>query len=135
MASLVAGLLLSVCLIAAGVLLLRMKPAGRLLSLVYGVVQILLVAGMILFLVFVQGPVEDKVYKTLAEKDRHLAQLASDQDERKPLTIVVSLLGLIYPLVVLVLLSRPHVSAAFGREFWEVERDEKEMGYGRRRQD
>jgi hypothetical protein len=116
--------------IISGVMMLGLNPTGRSLSIVGALGIIVLVMGMMLFLFLVVGPAEDRVYKALAEKDKELAQAASEMNEAGPMAIVGGVIGLIYPVFVLGALTRPHVAAAFRGEAWGPDREDDEMGYG-----
>mgnify|MGYP005840950849 CR=1 FL=1 len=90
----VLGLLLSLWMVIASILLLQMKPIGHTLMLANAVVQILWA-----------------VVRTLVEM-----WLAGDQVQMAQ-SAVGAIIALVFPIVVLIVLTRPNLKAAFQSEF------------------
>ena len=114
-ASLAVSLLLDVLLLAGGTGLLSMQPWARTVSLVYAVLSILTKVFTLVNLAFT-WPVMDKFIQQEAAKDPNLGPLTSMMPAILGVTAVFTLLLMIYPVVVLVILLRPRIAAAFREE-------------------
>ncbi|MGQ9658256.1 MAG: hypothetical protein ACUVV1_10215 [Fimbriimonadales bacterium] len=88
----VLGLLLSLWMVIASILLLQMKPIGHVLLLANAVVQILWV--------IVRVPLEIRIGGE---------QISTVQ------SVVGAVIALVFPIVVLIVLTRPNIKAAFQR--------------------
>jgi hypothetical protein len=111
-ASLAVSLLLDVLLLAGGVGLLSMQPWARTLSLVYAVLSILAKVFTLANLAFT-WPVINQVIEQEAARNPNLGPITSMMPGILGLTAVFTLLLMIYPVVVLIILLRPRVAAAF----------------------
>lgn len=122
---------LGILLIVAGVGLLKVKPQGRTLSLVYAVAKIVVVvAGAVYAIGYVQPASE-------AWTKEFMAKMTKQQPPGTPVPsiptlgpggsiaagVMSSLMYLVYPIVLLVLLNTPTIKAAFyggpGRDPWD----------------
>jgi hypothetical protein len=108
------GILLSVLMITAGVGLLFLRPWARRLSLVYGICSILFQLVGVIFLLSFLMPITNNFYRQM---EREYPQAAFVFGISRMLTLVnflVAPIGFVYPIIVLVLLTRPKLVAAFG---------------------
>jgi len=120
------GLLLSALLLAGGVGLLKMRPWGRTVSLVYAPLSIAYhLVALIYALAFIMPAT------------REFLQLAAQQNPQMGPAVVAGEVGgyiglfigtavIIYPIVVLVILLRPSVAAAFRGEYPPTPEEEEE---------
>lgn len=95
-ASLVIGFVFSIWLLISAILLLRMLPIGRTLMLTYAALSIL---WFVVDIALVSSALKDVI------GDRGIVQQA-----------IGSITGLIYPLAVLIVLTRPNIAQAFGQQ-------------------
>ena len=105
---------ISVLMIVAGVGLVQMKPWGRTCSLVYGGASIVSQVGRLIFTVGFFLPAMSDFYDSLASPGSGLPPGFSNIMKWALIGgVAVSLLGFVYPIIVLILLSRRSVLAAF----------------------
>lgn len=126
MTQIVLWLILSLLLVAAGIGLLIRRPWGRKLSLAYGVLSLVVqLAGLVYVVAFVIPAMGD-FYRQLEKEFPQMAFVFAASRVGQWMTPVVMPAGWIYPIVVLVLLTRPKVVAAFAGQppVAEVERVE-----------
>ncbi len=128
----VAGLLLAVVLVVAGVGLILMRAWARVLSYVYALAAILnVIAGSVINIVFVLPPMRASIREM-----RDLPQQALQvMDVTVTLIVfIVPLIGLIYPVAVLIVMSLSGVRRAFRqqeavREFRPLGADDRDDDY------
>ncbi|HZY86564.1 MAG TPA: hypothetical protein VFE78_17145 [Gemmataceae bacterium] len=111
-ASLAVNLLLDILLLAGGLGLLSMQPWARTVSLVYAVLSILTKVFTLANLAF-SWPVINRFLEEEAAKNPNLGPITSMMPAILGLTAVFTFLLMIYPIVVLIVLRRPSVAAAF----------------------
>jgi len=105
---------ISVLMIVAGVGLVQMKPWGRTCSFVYGGVSIVSQIGRLIFTVGFFLPAMSDFYDSLASPGAGLPPGFTNIMKYALIGgVAVSLLGFVYPIVVLIVLSRRSVRAAF----------------------
>jgi hypothetical protein len=134
-------LVISVLMIAAGAGLVLMKPWGRLLSLVYGVSSILTQTVRMIYLFAIFLPVMLAFYDTMLRSGAGGGPppgVVAGMKFGVVIGMCVAFLGYIYPILVLILLLRPSVAAAFrgeptGREDFgdRYDRGGRDDDYGR----
>jgi hypothetical protein len=120
---LAANLVLDVALVAAGIGLLQMRPWARTLSLIYAPLSIVnRLVGVVYSLVVVIPALDGIIRQMLDEMNRHRPAQAPNfpidtfANTMKMVMIgstVLSALVIAYPIVVLILLNRPAIKAAF----------------------
>ena len=116
-ASAVLGLVLSLLMIASAVGLLRLRTWGLLLALGYAALNLLATAAEAVYNFAVRAPALAEFTRQLAATGGRDAQMAPQLLQVSFLAVfVVSALTAVYPLVVLLVLCRPAVRAAFGGE-------------------
>jgi hypothetical protein len=120
-ASLVAGLILNVVLLVAGIGLLNMQGWGRVLSLVYSVVSIIDQIAMLIFTIAYVNPATQRWQQDFAQRmarqmGGRIPQggLGGDSTFNNILSLIGGILGVVYAIVLLVMMLRPSVAAAFG---------------------
>jgi hypothetical protein len=114
------ALILSAILVIAGIGLLNKRPWGRKLSLAYGVLSIVFqIAGMVYTVAFMFPAMSD-FYRQMEQEYPNLALLFSSARVGMWAGLVAVPVGLIYPIVVLVLMTRRGVVAVFAGEPSEV---------------
>jgi len=102
------GFLSIVLLLVAGIGLLRMEPWARKLSIVYGVYAILAtVASTVVNIVFVVQPLLSRASVT---RGAYALPVALGGEIG---TILAGLIALVYPVLLIVTMTRPHIAAAF----------------------
>ncbi len=105
---------ISVLMIAAGVGLVRMRPWGRTCSFVYGGVSIVSQVGRLVYTAGFFLPAMSDFYESLTGPASGLPPgFGTIMKYALIGGVAVSLLGFVYPIIVLVLLSRRSVRAAF----------------------
>jgi hypothetical protein len=107
-----ANLLLDVMLVTAGVGLLYLKSWARTLSLLYAGLSLLEKVGAIAYAA-ITFPAMASFMERQAQGDPNLAMMGSFAKFGMVFAIIVNLLLAIYPIVVLIVLTRPSVKAAF----------------------
>jgi hypothetical protein len=109
------NLLLDVMLITAGAGLLYLKSWARTLSLVYAVLSLLEKVGAIAYAA-ITFPLMSSFLERQAQGDPNLAMMGSFAKFGMVFAIIVNVLLAIYPIAVLIVLTRPSVKAAFERQ-------------------
>jgi hypothetical protein len=109
-------LVLDVMLISAGIGLLSVQPWARVVSLVYAALSILAKVIGLVNLAFT-WPVMSAFIEQEGRRDPNLQMMTSMMPAIMVGTAVVTVLFLIYPIVVLVILLRPSIAAAFRGEY------------------
>jgi hypothetical protein len=107
---------LSILLILSGIGLLKMAPWGRMLSLVYATLSILSNMALIVALVTVSIPLVQEYADKLAVHGQEGQTAGILIKGGVSVAIILSLVSMIYPVIVLILLFRPSVAAAFRGE-------------------
>ena len=110
------NLLLSVLMIVAGVGLLQVKRYGWLGSVLYGVVCLTMQILALFFNLLYTLPISQRILNEELNNHPTLAPMAGFLHAIFPLTIGFVLLGMIYPAIVLIVMSRPTVRAALRGE-------------------
>ncbi|MBY0526478.1 MAG: hypothetical protein K2R98_23995 [Gemmataceae bacterium] len=106
-------LLLSATMIISGAGLIQVKPWGRTLTIAYAFASLALkVIGFVVALT-ITLPVMKAFMQTLTPKTQEERMLVTIMDTVATMTPFMLLVFGIYPLVVLYLVTRPHVKAAF----------------------
>ena len=113
----VLGLGISIVLLAAGIGLVLMKPWARMLSIAYGLLSILLQGCTMLYTFVYVTPAQIALYDHLppppgmnAAQAQSIASIGKMTAGCSPFAAV---LGLIYPVIVLIIMLLPSVKAAF----------------------
>jgi hypothetical protein len=109
-------LLLSILLIVSGIGLLRMQSWGRIMALVYGTVSILSHIAVLVCMVMVSVPVAQAFAEKMAAKGEQEKMMASLMQFGVYMGMAVPIISMIYPAIVLILMLRPSVAAAFRGE-------------------
>jgi hypothetical protein len=140
--STVAGLLMNILLIVAGIGLLKMGRWGRTLCIVYGVVQILIEIGELVFRIVYLNPAIEQWNRNFAAPHGPMRAQANNPFLSNPaansaIEVVGTIFGMAYAIALLIIMFLPHVSAAFSRgDIEDYERrqlaEEEEGGYERR---
>lgn len=112
----VIGLLLSVLLIVSGAGLVQMKSFGWYGSVAYGVASLLIQISSLLYNLLYAMPISQRIMDEELKAHASLAPMAGFMQIIFPMTIAILTLGLIYPAIVLIVMSLPHVRAAFRGE-------------------
>ena len=107
------NLLLSVLMIVAGVGLLQVKRYGWWGSVLYGAGSLLTQIFALCFNLLYTLPITQPILDQELKSHPTLAPLAGFMRMIGPLSIGVVFLGMIYPTIVLLIMSRPTVRAAF----------------------
>ena len=124
------GLLLALLMVVAGFGLLQVKPYGWWGSVVYGVVALITDIFNLLFSLLYALPIARRIIDQELKSHPAAAPLAGFLQMTGPLTISVVILAMIYPAIVLLVMSRPTVRAAIRGEGAPSERDEYGAPYG-----
>ena len=106
------NLLLSILMIVAGVGLLQVKRYGWWGSVLYGAGSLLTQISALLFNLVYALPITQRILDQELQSHPTLAPLAGFMQMIGPITIGVVVLGMIYPTIVLIIMSRPKVRAA-----------------------
>ncbi len=124
----VIGLALSGLMIAAGVACLQMKPAGRTMSLIYAVASLIFQVATFIYSIFVTIPATAAFYDSLAGTGpgTGMPNFAASMKSGLYVGMSASLVGLIFPVLVLIFMLQPRIAAAFRGE-WNRPDD---YGYG-----
>jgi hypothetical protein len=112
-AGLVALLVLGILLVTAGVGLIYMRPWARTLSLVYAPLSILNRVGNFVYWIVLLAPAMKAFYQQMARSNSGLDPTILIADKFIYLSLILGLVVVVYPVVVLVVLLRPSVAAAF----------------------
>jgi hypothetical protein len=108
--------MLGILMIAAGVGLLQMQPWGRQLSIIYAVLSILVKVANIVYLWLVSIPVIVEFTKPLVNKGKEEAVIAQIIQTTAYVSGILPVIFMIYPLIVLIVMLRSSVAAAFRGE-------------------
>jgi hypothetical protein len=109
-------IVLSILLIISGIGLLKMAPWGRVLSLVYATLSILSNLALIVMLFFLSLPLAEEFADKLSVQGQEGQAAAILIKGGVYFGIILPLVSMIYPVIVLILLFRPSVAAAFRGE-------------------
>jgi hypothetical protein len=116
------NLVISLLLVVAGFGLVKMQPWGWWGSVFYGVARIIMQIYMLLFYLLYSLPLTGRILEEELKSRPTLQPFAWLYQIITPITIVVTALGLIYPIIVLIVMSRPKVRAAFRGETMDADR-------------
>ena len=111
--NIILNLLTSILLVVAGVGLVKLQPWGWYGSVVYGVARIIIQIYILIFNLLYSLPITGRILEEELRKRPTLQPLAFILQIVTPAAIAVAALGLIYPIIVLIFMSRPNVRAAF----------------------
>lgn len=133
--------ILSIMLIIAGIGLLQMRSWGRILSILYAVVSILIKIAFAVYTFILVMPVSREVNQVMFQQLRAQAKNPQEQammqammgmaDMMSMLQAVVPLITMVYPIVVLVIMFLKSTRQAFAGEVLPIGEDE----YDRRAED
>jgi hypothetical protein len=115
------NLLLSLLLVVAGVGLVKLQPWGWWGSVVYGVAGIFMQIYIVLFNLLYSLPIAERILEEEMKSRPSLQPFAWTLQIVAPIAIGVAALGLIYPIIVLIFMSRPKVRAAFRGEIADAD--------------
>jgi len=115
-ASLVQDTVLSVCLLVAGIGLLRMRAWGRSLSLLYAVLSILYKIGSIVYILLYTLPAMQALAKEFAGGDPQSKLMGLWLQFAAYFAVLSLAAQMLYPVFVLIAMLVPSVRAAFGGE-------------------
>jgi hypothetical protein len=122
----VVGLALSIVLLVGGIGLLHMKPWARFLSIGYAAGSIVLQCCSLFYTIVYVTPVQIALYDQMPPPPGMAAAqaqtIASMSKTVAGCSQFAGLLGLIYPLIVLIIMSLPKVRAAFRGETLDADR-------------
>jgi hypothetical protein len=128
------GIVANLLMVISGVGLLMVKSWGRILSIVYGVFSILLNIGAAAYAFLLQIPVTAEFFKNMPGKGQEQEAIRNMMQFALYGAAAFQLLFLIYPIIVLIIMFRPKVVAAFaggeasdraGGEDEHIEEDER----------
>ncbi len=103
------SMLSALALIAAGIGLLQLRPWARVLSIVYGIFSIVVgIVGMMVNAVFVFGPMITRARTGGPEAAASLVGLTAGT--------IGGIIGMVYPILLLVFMTRPRIRDAFHRQ-------------------
>jgi hypothetical protein len=109
--------MLSLLMIISGVGLLRMQPWGRILSILYAILSIAFKVFVIVYTMAFVIPTLNTFVSGYPDKDAQVtAMLQVMQVMMIILLVVVPVVTMIYPIIVLVIMLRPRIAAAFRGE-------------------
>jgi hypothetical protein len=112
-ATMALDLILCLIMIASGVGLLKLQPWGRMLAIVYAIFSILLkLFGAIYGFLFSIPAVTEFLEKTPAQNPQE-AMVFNVMKATLYVTPFLSLVFIVYPLIVLIIMMRPSIAAAF----------------------
>src|SRR5438105_9259900 len=112
-ASLVQDTVLSVCLLVAGIGLLRMRAWGRSLSLLYAVLSILYKIGSIVYILLYTLPAMQGLAKEFADGDPQSKFMGLSLQFGAYFAVLSLAAQMLYPVFVLIAMLVPSVAAAF----------------------
>ena len=115
------NLLTSILLVVAGVGLVKLQPWGWYGSVVYGVVRIIIQIYILIFNLLYSLPITGRILEEELRSRPTLQPFAFIFQIVTPIAIASAVLGLIYPIIVLIFMSRPNVRAAFRDQPSEIE--------------
>jgi len=106
-------IVLSILLIISGIGLLKMAPWGRTLSFVYATLSILSNLALIVMTFMVSVPLVQEFADKLSTQGQEAQVMATFMKIGVYFGIILPVVSMIYPAIVLILLLRPSVAAAF----------------------
>jgi hypothetical protein len=118
----VLNLLISLLLVVAGFGLVKMQLWGWWASVVYGVIRIVMQVYILLFNLLYSLPIGERILEEEMKSRPTLQPYVWIFQIVTPVAIAVAALGLIYPIIVLIVMSRPKVRAAFRGETADADR-------------
>jgi hypothetical protein len=104
---------LSIWLIVSGIGLLNMAPWGRILSFVYAALSILSNLALVVMMLMVNVPLVQEFADKLSGQGPEVQLMATIMKISVYGGIIFPIVSLVYPVIVLILLLRPSVAAAF----------------------
>jgi hypothetical protein len=140
----IANVLLSGCLIVAGIGLLGVQAWARALSIAYSVLTILTKIGSLIFTLAVVNPATARWEQDYLRRHGLIGQASATGDAafNNLLSVIGAVIGMAYAIVLLIMMLLPSVSASFaGREparEYDLDRgdeDEDDLGHERRRRE
>jgi hypothetical protein len=115
------GLVLSVLMLVSGIGLLSMQSWARVLAILYAILSILHHLASLIFAVGFTLPAARDFFAKKPPGNEMINTFASIMEIILIVSVVVGFLFIIYPIVVLILMLRPYVVAAFRGEVREPE--------------
>ncbi len=122
MGNIILNLLISLLLVVAGLGLVKMQMWGWRGSIAYGVARIVMQVYILLFSLLYSLPRTGPILEAELKSRPSLQPFAFVYQIVMPIAIGVALLGLIYPIIVLIVMSRPKVRRAFAGESLDADR-------------
>jgi hypothetical protein len=110
------NLALSLLLLISGLGLVNMQKYGWWGSILYGILSILMQVYLLLFSALYSMPIGQRILNEELAKHPAMQGFSGIFQAVGPLAITLALLGLIYPIIVLIVMSLPRVRAAFRGE-------------------
>jgi len=133
------GVILSIIMIVAGIGLLQVRPWGRVLSILYAVVSILVKIAFAVYTFVLVIPVSREVNQIVFQQVRAQAKNPREQammeaimsmaDTMTLMQVVVPLFMIVYPVVVLVIMFLKSTRQAFAGEVLPVSEDDEDRRY------
>jgi hypothetical protein len=108
--------LLCVVMLASGVGLLQMQPWGRLLAIFYAGLSILLKIVTVIYTALAIIPIIQEFTGPLSKKGQEQAVMATALEIGTYASAVLPVVFMIYPIIVLIVMLRPSIAAAFRGE-------------------
>jgi hypothetical protein len=119
------GLAVSLVMIASGIGLLKLLPWGRMLAILYGFLSIALhIWALVFAFVFVMPAFNELTNDLSAQFGKDAALFAQIMQYSVMAALVIGALTVIYPIIVLIIMFRPAVVAAFRGESLPTEPDD-----------
>ncbi len=131
------NLTLSLVMIISGIGLLKLQSWGRMLSILYALLSILDKVFMAGYTALVSIPATQEFVKPIAARGLEGQSMALVMQVLVVAMVVVSVLSMTYPIIVLIIMFRPKIVAAFrGEAVLRADQDvddryEEEEGWGR----
>jgi hypothetical protein len=122
--NMVLNLLISLLLVVAGFGLVKMQPWGLWGSVAYAVARMLMQIYILLFNLLYSLPIGERILGEEMRSRPTLQPFAWIFQIITPIAIGGAALGLIYPIIVLIVMSRPKVRAAFRGESIDADRND-----------
>jgi hypothetical protein len=110
------NIVLSILLIVSGIGLLNMASWGRILSFVYAALSILSNLALVVMMLMVNVPLAQEFADKVSGQGPEVQLVATLVKAGVYVGIIVPIASMIYPAIVLILLVRPSVAAAFRGE-------------------
>jgi hypothetical protein len=127
-----AGVGLAVCLvmIASGIGLLKLQPWGRMLAILYAFLSIAMrIYGLVFAFMFVMPAFSDLTNDISAQFGKDAAMFAQIMQWSFMTVLILGSLTVIYPVIVLIIMLRPAVRAAFRGETLPTEPEDYRDSY------